>query len=121
MFLQCSKPFYSKVSSGFVGQDSHSSYSFGKIQNVAKHPNFLEKKFSVSLEKDQNIYIKNKTFMFLLEIELSKASKKPKYNSKRNIYVFMFWAPYNMIYIMWIHIYRYNMYYIYYIYVFIYV
>ena len=28
------KLFYSKVSSGFLRQDSQSSYSFGKIQNV---------------------------------------------------------------------------------------
>ena len=31
---QCSKLFYSKVSSGFLPQDSQSSYSFSKIQNV---------------------------------------------------------------------------------------
>ena len=34
MVLQCSKLFYSKVSSGFLRQDSQSFYSFGKIQNV---------------------------------------------------------------------------------------
>ena len=34
MVLQCSKLFYSKVSSEFLRQDSQSSCSFGKIQNV---------------------------------------------------------------------------------------
>ena len=34
MVLQCSKLVYSKVSSGFLRQDSQSSCSFGKIQNV---------------------------------------------------------------------------------------
>ena len=34
MVLQCSKLFYYKVSRDFLRQDSQSSYSFGKIQNV---------------------------------------------------------------------------------------
>ena len=34
MVLQYSKLFYSKVSSGFLQQDSQSLYSFEKIQNV---------------------------------------------------------------------------------------
>ena len=34
MVLQCSKLFHSKVSTGFLRQDSQSSYSFGKIQNL---------------------------------------------------------------------------------------
>ena len=34
MVLQCSKLFYSEGSSGFQRQDSQSSCSFGKIQNV---------------------------------------------------------------------------------------
>ena len=36
MVLQCSKLLYYKVSSEFLRQDSQSSYSFGKIQNVEK-------------------------------------------------------------------------------------
>ena len=36
MVLQCSKLFYYKVSSEFLRQDSQSSYSFGKIQNVGE-------------------------------------------------------------------------------------
>ena len=36
MVLQCSKLLYYKVSSEFLRQDSQSSYSFGKIQNVGK-------------------------------------------------------------------------------------
>ena len=35
MVLQCSKLFHSIVSTGFLSQDSHISYSFGKIQNQA--------------------------------------------------------------------------------------
>ena len=35
MVLQCSKLFHSILSSGFLSQDSHISYSFGKIQNQA--------------------------------------------------------------------------------------
>ena len=50
--LQCSKLFYSKVSSGFPRQDSQSTYSFGKIQNVRGLELSKEKKFSVALEKD---------------------------------------------------------------------
>ena len=34
--LQCSRLFYYKVSSDFLRQDSESSYSFAKIQNVAE-------------------------------------------------------------------------------------
>ena len=34
MIFQCSKLFYSNVSSGFLRQDLQSSYSFGKMQNV---------------------------------------------------------------------------------------
>ena len=34
MILQCSTVFYSKVSSAFLRQDSQSSCSFDKIQNV---------------------------------------------------------------------------------------
>ena len=33
-YLQCSKPFHSKVFIGFQQQDSQSTYSFGKIENV---------------------------------------------------------------------------------------
>ena len=36
MVLQYSKLFHYKVSSGFPRQDSQSSYSFGKIQNVGE-------------------------------------------------------------------------------------
>ena len=36
MVLHCSKLFYYKVSRGFLRQDSESSYSFGKIQNVGE-------------------------------------------------------------------------------------
>ena len=36
MVLQCSKLIYHKVSSKFLRQDSQSSYSFGKIQNVGE-------------------------------------------------------------------------------------
>ena len=41
--LQCSKVFYFKVSSEFLGQDSQSTYSFGKIQNTGG-PEFSEEK-----------------------------------------------------------------------------
>ena len=51
MVLLCSKPFYYKVSSEFLRQDSQSSYSFGKIQNVGG-PELSEEKNSDSLEKD---------------------------------------------------------------------
>ena len=43
MVLQCSKLFNSKVSSGFLLQDSQSLYSFGKIQNVGD-PELSEEK-----------------------------------------------------------------------------
>ena len=33
-YLQCSKPFHSNVFIGFQQQDSQSTYSFGKIENV---------------------------------------------------------------------------------------
>ena len=36
MVLQCSKLFHFKVSSGFMKQESQSSYSFGKIQNIGE-------------------------------------------------------------------------------------
>ena len=36
MILQCSKLCYYKVSGEFLQQDPHSSYSFGKIQNVGE-------------------------------------------------------------------------------------
>ena len=52
MVLQCSKLFYYKVSSEFLRQDLQSSYSFGKIQNVGETELSVEKKFSVSSEKD---------------------------------------------------------------------
>ena len=51
MVLQCSERFYSKVSSGFLQQDSEGSYSFGKIQNVGDQE-LSEEKFSISLEKN---------------------------------------------------------------------
>ena len=51
MVLQCSKVFYFKVSSRFMRQDSQSSYSFGKTQNVGSVET-SEEKVSVSLEKD---------------------------------------------------------------------
>ena len=57
MVLQCAKHFYYKVSGEFLQQDSQSSYSFGKIQNVGEAELFEEKKFSVSLEKDFILYI----------------------------------------------------------------
>ena len=56
MVLQCAKHFYYKVSGEFLQQDSQSSYSFGKIQNVGEAELFEEKKFSVSLEKDFILY-----------------------------------------------------------------
>ena len=43
MVLQCSKCYYSKVSSGYLRQDSQRSYSFGKIQNVGGPELFEEK------------------------------------------------------------------------------
>ena len=43
MFLQCSKLFYSEVSSGFLREDLQGSYSFGKIQNV-EGPDLSENK-----------------------------------------------------------------------------
>ena len=55
MVFQCSKLFYYKVSDEFLRQDSQSSYSFGKIQNVGETELFEEKEFSVSLEKDSII------------------------------------------------------------------
>ena len=45
--LQCSKLFYCKVSSGFLRQNSQSSYSFGIIQNAG-----VKKKLRVSMEKN---------------------------------------------------------------------
>ena len=51
LVLKCSKLFNSKLSSGFLQQDSQSSYGSGKNQNV-RVQNFLMKKDSVSLEKD---------------------------------------------------------------------
>ena len=42
----CSKLFYCKVSSGFLRQDSQSSYSFGIIQNAG-----VKEKLRLSLEK----------------------------------------------------------------------
>ena len=36
LVLQCSELFYYKVSSEFLRQDSQSSYSFGKTQNVGE-------------------------------------------------------------------------------------
>ena len=41
--LQCSKLFYSKVSSGFLPQNSQRSYSFGKVHN-AGGPELSEEK-----------------------------------------------------------------------------
>ena len=52
MLLQCSKLFYFKISSGFLKQDSLSSYSFGKAQNVESPELKNKKKISISLEKD---------------------------------------------------------------------
>ena len=49
MVLQCSKLLYYKVSSEFLRQDSQSSYSFGKIQNVGE-TTFWRKKISVLLD-----------------------------------------------------------------------
>ena len=43
MALHCSKLIYYKVSSEFLLQDSQSSYSFGKIQNVGETELFEEK------------------------------------------------------------------------------
>ena len=43
MVLQCSKLFYYKVSSEFLRQDSQSSYSFGKIQNVRERERETER------------------------------------------------------------------------------
>ena len=43
MVLQCSKLVYYKVSSEFQQQDSQSSYSFGKIQNVGERELSQEK------------------------------------------------------------------------------
>ena len=57
MVLQCAEHFYYKVSGEFLQQDSQSSYSFGKIQNVGEAELFEEKKFIVSLEKDFILYI----------------------------------------------------------------
>ena len=50
--LQCSKLFNYKVSGEFPRQDSQSSYSFGKIQNVGEIELSEEKKCNASLEKD---------------------------------------------------------------------
>ena len=52
MVHQCSELFYCKVSSEFLQQDSQSSYSFGKTQNVGVPELSQEKKISVSLQKD---------------------------------------------------------------------
>ena len=52
MVLQCSKLIYYKVSSEFLRQDSQSSYSFGKIQNVGETELSEEEKVSVLFEKD---------------------------------------------------------------------
>ena len=51
MVLHCSKLFYYKAPSEFLRQDSQSSCSFGKIQNVGE-TELSEQKVSVSLEKD---------------------------------------------------------------------
>ena len=50
MVLQCPKLFFYKVSSEVLRQDSQSSYSFGKIQNVGETE--LSEEKNVSLEKD---------------------------------------------------------------------
>ena len=62
MVLQYSKLFYSKVSSGFLRQDSQSSYIFRKILNVGDPELSEEKKISVSLARD---------FIFRFHIYLS--------------------------------------------------
>ena len=51
MVLQCSKLFDSKVSSGFLQQDSQRSYSFAKIQNVGA-TELSEVKKSILIKKD---------------------------------------------------------------------
>ena len=55
MVLQCSKLFYYKVSGDFLRQNSQSSYSFAKIQNVGETKS-SEEKNSASLEKDFIFY-----------------------------------------------------------------
>ena len=47
LVLQCSELFYYKASSEFLRQDSQSSYSFGKTQNVGE-TELSEEKKSVS-------------------------------------------------------------------------
>ena len=43
MVLQCSNLIYYKFSGEFLRQDSQSSYSFGKIQNVGETELYEEK------------------------------------------------------------------------------
>ena len=50
MVLQYSKLLYSKVSNGFLLQDSQSPCSFGKVQNVSGSE--LSEEKSVTLKKD---------------------------------------------------------------------
>ena len=85
MVFQCSKLFYYKVSDEFLRQDSQSSYSFGKIQNVGETELFEEKEFSVSLEKDSIIHIYIYIFFFLQkDFAHTKSTKtQPNKSSKR--------------------------------------
>ena len=78
MVFQCSKLFYYKVSDEFLRQDSQSSYSFGKIQNVGETELFEEKEFSVSLEKDSiiHIYIYIYSFFYKKILHTPKAPKR---------------------------------------------
>ena len=64
LVLQCSKLFNSKVSSGFLRQDSQSSYSFGKIQNVVSPE--LSEENEVLYEKQfgfQAVHFSEKTLL----------------------------------------------------------
>ena len=91
MVLQCSKLFYCKVSNEFLRQDSQSSRSFVKIQNV-RVPELSQEKNSVSLKNDlifftysiktsvQNtINIKNGESNEKNEMEIPRISWKTQY------------------------------------------
>ena len=92
MVLQCSKLFYSKVFSEFLRQDSHSSFSFGKIQNVGDPDS------SFSFGKIQNVG----------DPELSEEKNLVFQWRKISYFVFTYIFPLVLLFISPFHIYIYT-------------
>ena len=96
MVLQSSKLFYFKVSSEILRQDSQSSYSFGKIQNVGETGLSEEKHFVFHWRK-----ISYFVFIYIFPLVLLHTSSFQIYT---NIYIYFLMKE---LYIIYIYIYIY--------------